>query len=1019
MIRRPLYKSSRSRKSYSRVSRRPSRRVLMQTKRYSRKKASERERIVWTSLGFLGILALIGSLIFLIWLQRLTNELPAVDKPPALASSIIYDRNGIELYRINSDTFERDWIKTDDYVPELQKWAFLAAEDEEFYNHGGVDFTAIIRCVIYQIFTDKSCGGSTISQQVIVNTLLTREYSYIRKIKEIVLALQLERLYDKDEIMNIYLNVVPQGSSVLGIKRGADFYFDKNLDELDLPEMIVLSAVVQNPTIMSPTIGSDTESNKERLFYRADYIIDQMVENIDRINERIELANEKNKDKEGFPQQEYVTVEELLAAKDEVRNLEYQKPTVDIKAPHFVFYVQKLLQEEVRGYNNGKPFTVSDIQTGGLKIYTTLDYSLQEVAEKYIEGSEYGQAGYYRNIYGASNSALMTMDPETGEILAMVGSKCYKNDEYISNCDELDETEGNRFDSDVNVLDTLQSPGSTNKALGYYLGFKSGVISSGSILPDVPINSIPGYRPKNWNGGYSGMGDVRSVLARSLNIPALFIIESVGIQNYIDSARQFGYTTYNNPSGYGPSIILGGADIKGIEHAQAFSVFANGGDFVEHEVILKITDIDGNEIYSHEPEKVNVADPAAIYIVNNILNPRTSGSIAPPKHMLDRDVAGKTGTSENNRDTWFVMWSPDFVTLGWMGNNDNTPMSGSAFGSTSVEPWVGSYMDAVSSAFPDKTPFVRPSGVVSSGGKCDDDSNGCIGELGLAVAGTNPPSYIKKEYHLVCIDQPNKLARDIDIASGYAIQKEFVELKSPVEKFQKDVDAYLLAKGYGAPYEECDIDRNINLNIPQAIVYSPQPGYSYLDSLNIHVKGIVGDGKEVSSIEVSLNDKKIGEQDGDEYSDTVDISNYSTGHATVTIEITDNKGKSSTSSVNIFIGEDTTKYGTLSLNVQNSANPYESVVVGVLYDGNKDVDEVTLYQSGGEGGVTTYVGEMRKLSNSKFEYRWVAPNAGTYTLYAVAEEDKLALSSNASTITITESLQEDTENGSEFFGDGG
>jgi penicillin-binding protein 1A len=1000
---RPLYKQK-NRRNYKT---RPSRRVLVRSRRLRGHHNAEKERVIWTTLGFVGVVAMILSIVFLIWLQRIAKELPAVNRPEVQASSIIYDRNGVELYRINSPSSQSDWITTSDYVPELQKWAFLAGEDADFYIHGGVDFTAIIRCVITNIATERRCGGSTISQQTIVNTLLVRENTYIRKIKEILLALQLERLYEKDEIMNIYLNVVPQGSNIKGIKRGADFYYKKKLDELTIEEMVVLAAVVQDPNGLSPTVGSNLESNRERLYYRTDYILDQMSKNIDRINERIKLANERNKDKEDFPLQEEITKDDLNNAKDKVRELEFQRPAVVIKAPHFVFYVQKLLQDSERGYNKGEAFKPGELQTGGLKIYTTLDYSLQEVAEKYVGSNEFGHAGYYRNNYNAANSALMTIRPSTGEVLTMVGSKCYTNNQYIPDCEELNESEGKKFDSDVNVLDTLQSPGSTNKAVGYYVGFRDGIISTGSVLPDVPINSIPGYRPKNWNGAFSGYGNVRDVFARSLNIPALFLIESFGVQKFIDASRDFGYTTYTNPNGYGPSVVLGGGDIKAIEHAQAFGVFANGGDFVQHEVVSKITDVDGNVLYEHKPKRISIADSAAVYLVNNVLNPRTTGSIAPPKHMLDRDVAGKTGTSENNRDTWFVMWSPEFVTVGWMGNNDNTPMSSQAFGSTSVEPWVGSFMDAVASAFPDKTPFARPSGVISVGGQCDDE--GCISEVGLGIAGKVAPNYMTREDFIVCTDQPDKLARPVDIASGFAFSKSFVSLKSPVAKMQGDVDAFLSSKGLGAPYEFCDISRDVNMNIPQIIITSPRPGETYKDTLPIDVNAYIQDERSISEISVEVDGRQVlGSSSETSVKNSIDISSYGNGVYTINVKVVDSEGFTNSRSVRINIGSNDRADGTLNLSGPSEVDPNSSNMITVNYVGDYNIRNVKLYQVNFDGGPVNFVGDMREITSGRFEYRWLAPSMGTYNIYAVAEENRMSLSSPTLQIKINSTL--DTDN---------
>ncbi len=956
------------------------------------------EKFMWVSLGILGVCVLVGSIAFLFYLQRITKQLPSVENPfDKEASSTIYDRNGVVLYKVSQENLERDLLKPDEYVPEALKWAFLSAEDEQFYNHQGVDFSAILRCVVLRFVSDTTCGGSTITQQVIINTVIDREYSYTRKIKDIILALQLERLYEKDEILNIYLNVVPQGSHIKGIKRGADFYFGKSLEELSYAEMAVIAAVVQNPTRLSPTVGSDVESNIARLEHRTDYLLDQMIENMDKINARIRDANEANKAEDGFIEEKEIKLEDLKKAKEEVRNLEYKPPLFDIKAPHFVFYVRKLLTE--RPYNNGVAFEDGEIEVGGYNIYTTLDYGLQEVAEEFVGSSEPKHAGFYRDKYQAHNSALMTMRPETGEILTMVGSKCYKDNEYIPNCSELDEEEGDLFDSNVNVLDTLQSPGSTNKALGYYLAFKEGLVSPGSYIPDVPI-SIGSYKPKNWNGKFNGRYTVREAFAQSINIPALFLIQRYGINTYLDTAREWGYTTYTNPSGYGQSVVLGGGDIKAIEHAQAFGIFANGGSFVEHEVISKITDIDGNIIYQHEPEKIEIADPQAVYMVNNVLNPRYTAS-SPVKSIRGRDVAGKTGTSEDSKDTWFSMWSPEFVTIGWMGNNDNTSMSRGAFGSTSVEPWVGAYMKALENEFP-TTPFTRPSGIVSS---CSGESEEACDSSDIAIAGKVPPSYLKRKTVQVCVDQPDRLAREIDIATDNTVSKTFTYLESVVPTWQGFVDEFYnrsdVGEG-GVPTEECDIDRGASIK-DRGIIYSPKPGLSYKNTLPVNVKALEFGSDKVKEMRFSLDGRTIGSTKANVYEGNLNISSTREGSVEFRLDITYTNNKKYSSSVRIYVGnENPGKIGLAASSTSTREN--RPVLLTASYNSSNsrsDLNSVSVYEVNKLTGSTQSVGTMRKTSSNKFEFNWVTSRVGTYEIYVVGRYDNQTVSSSPVSINVT------------------
>ncbi len=969
------------------------------------------EKYVWNVVGMLVVVGMVFTIGFLFWLKKLTNELPDIQNPVGqVSSSKIYDKNGTLLYSVNPQQFSRELIRPNEFIPEALKWSFLAAEDEDFYNHSGVDLTAILRCVVYKILRGPTCGGSTLTQQVVVNTKITREYSYVRKIKDIILALQMERMYSKDEIMNFYLNVVPEGGGNLGVKTGAKLYFGKEIKDLEIPEMIVLAAVVQSPSRISPTIGSDLVANRERLYVRADYILGQMIDNLERINDRIRLVNESHKDTIGYQPQSELTVEQLEKAKEQVRQLEYRKPVVTIKAPHFVWYVRQLLQE--RAYNNGKVFTASEIETGGLNIYTTLDYSLQEIAEKFVSSADEGNAGWYRNKYQARNSALMTMDPQTGGILTMVGSKCYQDNEYIQNCGQLDIDEGGQFDPDVNVLDTLQSPGSTNKAIAYYLGFHEGIISTASTLPDLPIKSIPNYYPKNWDGNFWGYTDVRTALAKSRNIPALFLVDALGIQKYVDTARQFGYTTYGNADGYGPSIVLGGADVKPIEHAQAFSIFANGGNFVLHEAIAKITDIDGNLIYQHTPEKVSVADPAAIYLVNNVLNPRVSGGLSPVRSITDRDVAGKTGTSESNRDTWFVLWSPEFVSLGWMGNNDNTRMSSQSFGSTSVVPWVENYQKTINAAFPNKTAFSRPGGIVTTSGRCPNGLEECDSpEIGMAVAGKVPPIYLQKKKILVCLDQQDKLAREIDSSAGFAFEKEFTYLQSPSGRLQKDVDAYFATKEGSLPTEQCDIIRNTDPEEPDVTIFSPQPGFSYSGQLPIDVRAFVLEG-EITKMTFELGGEKIAQVENEQtLQRAVDIGDIRAGLAVFEITIVTSRGNKATKSFPVFIGN-SEKSGSLLLQKSSEQIDINSpVVFSANYDGNKEVEYMELYQVYVPTNVTYFAGDMVRLSSDKYEYSWISPfGSGSYKLYAVAHGPNFTLSSNVLEIQVVGAPAQDNIN---------
>ncbi len=615
-------------------------------------------------------------------------------------ASEIYDRNGVRLFRIYKDTSNSDSFEPEE-INNIIRAVYMAAEDSNYYLHSGVDLEAIARCAYKGVTEQNQCGGSTITQQVIKLTTKKVERTLDRKAEEAMLAVKLEKEYSKEQILNLYLSKTSYGSNIVGIKTAARFYFGKeNLSKLNLAELVTLAAIVNNPVRLSPTLSIDPEKGKKMLEERKKYIFDQLEEKLELINSQLKNIDGKTK---------LISLEDI----EKARKFEpkYIAPSVgDIKAGHFVNYAISMLEK--KNYKNGEPFTLEDLETGGYKIYTSLDYSMQQIAEKYAAkgGTQYQNWNVY-------NAAVMTVRPITGEILTMAGSKNF------SGKDEACDKNGNncKYNPEVNVLTSLQSPGSTNKPLAYYLAFKDSLIFPGSSLPDVPIQ-FGNYVPKNWDGKFFGFAQTaREMLRQSRNIPALQVMNMIGIDRYLDTAKEFGYTTYENRENFGLSAVLGGGDVYPVEQVQAYSVFANGGDFVELNPILRIENKKGDIIYKARSERKKVADPAAIYLLNSVLNRLDTGtgqSIA----WDDREVAGKTGTTENNKDSLLIMYSPDFVTLGWSGNNNNEPLN-QLYGWPGyvVAPWLKEYMYELTNVhghFALKTPFHRPIEIYYGGGDC-------------------------------------------------------------------------------------------------------------------------------------------------------------------------------------------------------------------------------------------------------------------------------------------------------------
>lgn len=679
-------------KTQIRKSRTKSRKSSKTQKKHNRTTLNDSYKRI-SVIGFVLILATTAfSIIYgLIYLQNITADLPNPDKPFGVKATAteVYDKDGNLLYRV-FDEEDRDPVNLNE-LPPLLVWSYLSAEDIRFFDHEGVDPQAILRCSAKYLQTrEVSCGASTITQQLIRKTALSDEVQIDRKLKEMILAMTIEQDRSKEEIMEMYLTIVPSGSNIYGVTRASKFYFGKEPQELTLAEMAILASIPQNPSVLSPTKSTNPKVGPELLEQRVDYVFDQMEDNIDYINNKLTS--------------EYGDKAELLTLKDikiaRAQKVKFKDPRFDIKSPHFVFYALEKLQSG--NYNKGDAFSLQEIETQGLRIYTTLDSEMQKSAEQTVKKA----VESYGTQYGAKNAGMVVMNPNNGEVLAMVGSYDYFGKASPSECKI-----GNncKFEPQVNLVNTRQAYGSTLKPLIYYQSFMNGVITPETTIGDYPIK-INDYEPKNYDNKFSGSHSTRYMLVNSRNIPAIILLDKIGTQNFLNLAKNWGYSTFDNPNGYGLSLAVGGGEINMIEHAQAYGVFANEGKLTKHEVIKKITTSDGKVIYEHKPKSVQVADARGIYLVNNILNGKNGG---PGFSFEGRDIAGKTGTSDNQTETLYVSYSPEIVVAGILANNDNTHMNYGATGFTSVRPWIGEYLVKNASKFK-PTDFKTPSGLATN-----------------------------------------------------------------------------------------------------------------------------------------------------------------------------------------------------------------------------------------------------------------------------------------------------------------
>lgn len=971
------------------------------------------KKILLVILFVLLISLTVGGIRVMAYLQELNDNLPTPDKvfPDLPVASEIYDRKGLTegetsttLYRL-FDQYNSDPVDIDS-IPDSVKWSFLAAEDSDFYVHGGFDVSGLLRCgLLYIRGADTICGGSTVTQQLVKITALTNEVKLERKIKEILLATKVEQLYDKDTILEMYLRVAPFGSNIYGVKTAANFYFGKEPKDLTLAQATLLGAIIQDPIRLSPTLSSDkkeyfcrlldgtivdeanvvknedgsmTENGNEivsgqRVKCRQLYILHQMELKMQQINDQ----TRKNKD--DMEMEDVLTQELIDEAKAEV--LEYRPPIFDKKAGHFVDYVLDALQ--TRNYKNGEePFTVEDLQKGGYKIYTTLDYAVQQVAENYVaKGAADGKQ------YNMYNAAVMTVTPNNGEIITMAGSRSFY--EKSEGCDE--NGQNCKFDPQTNLFTSPQSPGSSNKPLGYYMAYRDGKLFPGSLLPDIPMESIDAsnYSPKNWDGSYTGLNSTSHMLRESRNLPAINVIEMVGVGEYINTARDWGYTSYADPSQYGASIILGGADVYPDEHVQAFTVFANQGDLVTLNPILKIVDKNGEVVYEATPERKSVGDPQATYLLNQSLKDLSVIDIG----FDGREYAAKTGTSEDSRDAWTMMWSPDFVTLAWGGNNNNEPMSQTAgYPYYVIFPWLQDYMRDIGGAsyFSARTPFTRPGFVYFGGGGEDCNDEGCLGfSQGWLIEGKTPPRDIVKKSVVVCTDQPTKVARPIDISMGLSESREFTYYKNPVAKWQNYLDKYIQEKENRPnviPTEPCDIDRSGGAN-------GPFFGFTSVSGStnSINIKGGIytnTSGGSITSTTFYLDNKVIPSCTPNNYGSfdiTCNISSLNipdNGRYSFKATATDTSGKTNTSNtITAVIGSETTS----SFNFITP--PFGSGVLGIYnvdvqFTGGYGLNNLALYMIKNNGAPVN-LGSMSPIGGNKYRLTWNSNSygAGTYKFY--------------------------------------
>jgi len=818
----------------------------------------KRQKISWKKIAKI-ILLLVGSgvLLLAILFAWYAKDLPTPAKLKEIhpvESTKILDRDGNVLYSVSGDQ-RRTVIDFKD-MPQSIKDATISAEDSNFYHHFGFSVRGILRSVYYNLTGKKGyiSGGSTITQQYVKNALLTSKKTFDRKIKELILTLEVETIYSKDKILEMYLNQIPYGSNAYGVEEASKLYFGKSAKDLTLAESATLASMPKAPTYYSPY-----GSHPDKLKAREDYILDRMVT------------------------LKYISSDQANSAKTE--KISYKPYRENITAPHFVMYVKDMLVDQ---------FGEDAITSEGLKVTTTLDPKLQAIAQQSIE------EGYEKNVKKAkaNNDALVAIDPKTGQVLSMVGSHDYFDSEN---------------DGQVNVASSPRQPGSSFKPIVYATAFK-GKYNPGYTIFDVPTD-FGNYSPKNYDGTTHGPVTIRQALANSLNIPAVKMLYLAGIDNSIKTAEDMGISTLTNPENYGLALVLGGAEVKLVEMTGAYGVFANQGIFHETTSILKVEDANGKILYEYKPNKgkKNVLDPQISYEISNILSDNDARSMVfgtrSALYFPDRTVAVKTGTTSEYRDAWTIGYTPSLVAGVWVGNNDNTPMTSGSAGAMAAAPIWHSFMQKALEG-KDNEEFPRPDGIQEltverfSNKLPNNNSHDFIKDI---FSSWQAPTDEDNVNVTVRIDKSNgKLATEY-CPADLVENKNFINLHSEVpekENWENPVKDWAQAVGLSIgspPSETCAIHTADKK--PAILITNPKSGQNVSGTFDISVE--TQSTIDISYVEFSIDGVSISTKTTAPYSVSYNANNLSSGEHKITATVVNSNQMNSSSSVTINVIKDT------------------------------------------------------------------------------------------------------------------
>lgn len=817
--------------------------------------------------GFIGfvILILFTGILFA-WYAK---DLPRPDKVQRREglSTVVLDRNGEKLYDIfeEANRIPAKW----DEIPQYLKDATVAVEDKDFYRHQGLSTTGIMRGLLACVFLRRCQGGSTLTQQLVKNVLLSQERTLPRKMKEAVLAIQIERKYSKNDILLMYLNEAPYGGTAVGVKTAAEHYFDKPVKDLSLIQSAILAGLPQSPSYYSPFTGTEGAYKD-----RTAHVLRRMRE-------------------EGF-----ITPAQESEAKKQMDTITFAAGDASLRAPHFVAYIKELLIDR---------FGEKLVNAGGLTVTTTLDWKLQEASQLAVK-EEVDKAKKLK----VSNGAAVVLDPATGEILAMVGSKDYA----------ATDSSGLKFNV---VTQGLRQPGSTLKPIIYAAALTRGYTAS-SMLMDVETKypsgdpSKPEYNPKNYDNKYRGPMQLRYALANSINTIAVKVAALDGVKDVLKLGYAMGLKTWEptdeNLKRVGLSLPLGGAEVTMMDMATAYGVFATGGKRMESVAILKVVDASGKTLYEYKPAAArDELEPEVSFIISSILSDNDARKeVFGLKSYLvipGKTVAAKTGTTDDKRDNWTAGYTKNRVVVTWVGNNDNTPMSPTlASGVTGAAPIWNRIMREALKSMTDQ-PFDRPDNVIEMdidafGGGLPFENQPTRKEY--FVKGTEPtgPAAIYQKLKISRKDS-NKLANSVEVATGDYDEKLFIVLREddPVSgdgknRWQEGINAWIATADskYKAPTETYSGgDSN------QVVLQVKKPNDNErINNNNITVEATAISTADIERFEIFVDGSKVKEKSNEKsISESINVAN---GSHVIKVKAIDKRGTSAERELHVGINQD-------------------------------------------------------------------------------------------------------------------